>query len=208
MMHSPINIRFTMCRVYHPFDFQSHCFQPKCMNNVHLGCLQNNETATISSSYVQATRWDFKVCKKTWVYNRACEKHKVVNLKVSGIRLLIVDLLGDVGELRCQKLSDTPKGRVKNLILWITTPCSFLQSVSCMEFSTSNPKYIKSEYKLWSLCWHGRNGQQVSTKQSKHQCTYHFWSMWHSTLQETSCCYRTLRFIMVTIKFYRSLHKK
>jgi hypothetical protein len=38
--------------------------------------------------------------------------------------------LGDVGELRCQKLSDTPQGRVKNLILWITTPCSFLQPIS------------------------------------------------------------------------------
>jgi hypothetical protein len=40
-----------------------------------------------------------------------------------------------------------------------------------MESSTSNNKYIKFEYKLWSLCWHGRNGQQVSTKQSKHHWT-------------------------------------
>jgi len=40
-----------------------------------------------------------KYVKKTQVYNTACEKHKVVNLKVSGIRLLTVDPLGDVREL-------------------------------------------------------------------------------------------------------------
>lgn len=140
--------RNTLCTVYHPFYFQSHYFQPKCMKNVHTGCLQNNENTTTSSSYIQATRREVKVCKKTQIYNTACDKHKVVNLKVSGIRLLTVDPLEDVGELRYQKLSDTPQGRVKNLILWIITSCSFLQSISCMESSTSNPKHTKSEYKL------------------------------------------------------------
>jgi hypothetical protein len=37
----------------------------------------------------------------------------VVNLKVSGIRLLTVDPLGVVGELWHQRLSDTPQERVK-----------------------------------------------------------------------------------------------
>ena len=69
------------------------------MKNVHTGWLQNNETTTISSSYIQATRRDVKVCKKTQIYNTAHDKHKVVNLKLSGIRLLTVDSLGDVGEL-------------------------------------------------------------------------------------------------------------
>jgi hypothetical protein len=40
-----------------------------------------------------------KYVKKTQIYNTACDKHKVVNLKVSGIRLLTVDPLGVVGEL-------------------------------------------------------------------------------------------------------------
>jgi hypothetical protein len=79
------------------------------MKNVHTGCLQNNETTTTPSSYIQATRRDVKICKKTQIYNTACDKHKVVNLKVSGIKLLTVDPLGDVGELQCQKLFDTPK---------------------------------------------------------------------------------------------------
>jgi hypothetical protein len=90
-----------------------------------------------------------KACKKkTQIYNTACDKQKVVNLKVSGIRLLTVDPLGDVGELRFQKLRDTPEEKIKNPILWIIAPCSFLRSITRMESSTSNNKYIKFEYKL------------------------------------------------------------
>jgi hypothetical protein len=36
--------------------------------------------------------------KKTQIYNTACDKQKVVNFKDSGIRLLTVDPLGDVGD--------------------------------------------------------------------------------------------------------------
>lgn len=167
--------RNTLCTVYHPFYFQSDYFQPKCMNNAWKMSTQAVYKTMKLLPYLLPTYKPLKdmskYVKKTQVYNIACKKCKVVNLKISGIRLLTVNPLGDVGELRCQKLSDTPQERVKNLILWIITPCSLLPSISCMESSTSNPKHIKSEYKLWSLCWHGRNGQQVSTKQSKHQWT-------------------------------------
>jgi hypothetical protein len=107
----------------------------------------------------------------TKIYNTACDNHKVVNLKVSDIRILTVDPSGDVEELRFLKLSDTPQGRVNNLISWTTTPCSFLQSISCIHSSTSNPTNIKFQYKLGSLCWRSRNDQQVLTKQSKHHST-------------------------------------
>lgn len=166
--------RNTPCTVYHPFYFQSHYFQPKCMNNAWQISIQAVYKTKKLLPYLLPTYKPLEEMSKyvkKHIYNTACDKHKVVNLKVSGIRLLTVYPLGDVWELRCQKLSDTPQGRVKNLILWIMTPCSFLQSISCVESSTSNPKYIKFEYKLWSSCCQGRNRKQVSTKQSKHHWT-------------------------------------
>ena len=135
--------RNTLCRVYHPFYFHSHYFQPKCMNNAWKMSTQAVYKTKKLLLYLLPTYKPLeeisKYVKKTQVYNTACEKHKVVNLKVSGIRLLTVDPLGDVRELWCQKLSDTPPGRVKNLILWNTTPCSFLRFISCMESSASGP---------------------------------------------------------------------
>jgi hypothetical protein len=82
------------------------------MKNVHTGCLQNNKLLPYLLPTYKPPEKMSKYVKKTQIYNTACGKPKVVNLKVSGIRLLTVDPLGDVGELRCQKLPDTPQGKV------------------------------------------------------------------------------------------------